>query len=229
LTYRNALLAPKRKLASRIALRSRSNDEQSTVNNKSELSGRPGRNWKLVLGFGALSVLVGAALVIGGAAGLAWTSTEEFCIGCHEMRDNVYAEYKGTIHDTNRSGVRAVCTDCHVPREPGPLIIAKIKASTEVWGHLTGAIDTKEKFDAARPHLAQNVWRRMQANDSHECRNCHKADKMNSELQSEKARARHAKGLADGLTCIDCHFGIAHNEPEGPGPKELRAAATKQQ
>jgi len=125
--------------------------------------------------------------------------------------------------------VRAVCTDCHVPREPGPLIIAKIKASTEVWGHLTGAIDTKEKFDAARPKLAQNVWRRMQANDSHECRNCHKADKMNSELQSEKARARHAKGLADGLTCIDCHFGIAHNEPEGPGPKELRAAATKQQ
>jgi hypothetical protein len=45
------------------------------VNNKSELSGRPGRNWKLVLGFGALSVLVGAVLVIGGAAGLAWTST----------------------------------------------------------------------------------------------------------------------------------------------------------
>jgi cytochrome c-type protein NapC len=23
------------------------------------------------------------------------------------------------------------------------------------------------------------------------------------------------------MTCIDCHFGIAHNEPEGPGPQEL--------
>ena len=64
-----------------------------------------------------LLVVIGAVMA-GGAAGLAWTNTEGFCIGCHEMRANVYAEYKGTIHDTNRSGVRAVCSDCHVPREP---------------------------------------------------------------------------------------------------------------
>ena len=46
-----------------------------------------------------------------GAAGVAWTNTEAFCIGCHEMKNNVYAEYKGTIHDQNRTGVRAVCSD----------------------------------------------------------------------------------------------------------------------
>jgi cytochrome c-type protein NapC len=185
------------------------------------------RNWKAILGFGVVAVLVGMVLVIGGAAGLAWTETEAFCTGCHEMRDNVYAEYKGTIHDTNRSGVRAICSDCHVPREPGPLIATKIRASAELWGKLTGVIDTKEKFEAHRAALAQRVWKRMQANDSHECRNCHVAEKMNSELQSEKAQARHAKGKAEGLTCIDCHFGIAHKEPEGPGPLELRAAASK--
>lgn len=28
--------------------------------------------------------------------------------------------------------------------------------------------------------------------------------------------------LAMGLTCIDCHFGIAHHEAEGPGPQELK-------
>ena len=28
------------------------------------------------------------------------------------------------------------------------------------------------------------------------------------------------------MTCIDCHFGIAHKEPEGPGPQEMKAAAT---
>ena len=39
---------------------------------------------------------------------------------------------------------------------------------------------------------------------------------MNNELQSEKARARHEKAKAEGKTCIDCHFGIAHPEPEGP-------------
>ena len=197
------------------------------MNNKSDVPGKIGRNWKLVLGFGVLSVLGGALLVIGGAAGLAWTETEAFCTGCHEMRDNVYAEYKGTIHDTNRSGVRAICSDCHVPREPGPLILRKMAATFELWGHLTGAIDTKEKFEAQRATLAHRVWKRMKETDSHECRNCHYADKMNGELQSEKARARHAKGKAEGMTCIDCHFGIAHQEPEGPGPQEMTAAAKK--
>lgn len=165
--------------------------------------------------------IVAAVLVVGGAAGLAWTNTEKFCIGCHEMRDNVYAEFKGTIHDTNRTGVRAVCSDCHVPREPGPLILRKINASWEVWGHLTGVIDTKEKFEAHRTQLAHKVWKRMKETDSLECRNCHKRDSMDSEKQSERARSRHAKGVAEGKTCIDCHSGIAHKEPSGPGPSEL--------
>jgi len=190
-------------------------------------AGTTRRNWKAIVGFAFGIMLLTVLATIGGAYGLAWTSTEEFCIGCHEMRDTVFQEYKETIHYKNRSGVRAVCTDCHVPREPLPLIRAKLGATLELWGHLTGRIDTKEKFEAHRTQLAHNVWRRMQKNDSHECRNCHVADKMNSELQSEKARARHAKGKAEGLTCIDCHFGIAHKEPEGPGPQELRAAAKK--
>lgn len=191
------------------------------MNNKTEAVGKIKRNWKLLLGFGVVALFAGVLLVIGGAAGLAWTETEAFCTGCHEMRDNVYAEYKGTIHDTNRSGVRAICSDCHVPKEPWPLIRRKMAATFELWGHLTGAIDTKEKFEAQRATLAHRVWKRMKETDSHECRNCHYADKMNSELQSEKARARHAKGKAEGMTCIDCHFGIAHKEPEGPGPQEM--------
>jgi cytochrome c-type protein NapC len=170
----------------------------------------------IVVGLGA------GALVVAGAAGLAWTNTESFCIGCHEMRSTVYAEFKDTIHDKNRSGVRAICPDCHVPREPGPMILRKMRATFELWGHFTGVIDTPEKFESHRALLAQRVWRRMKQTDSLECRNCHKADAMSSELQSEKAQARHAKGKQEGLTCIDCHFGIAHKEPEGPGPKEMK-------
>lgn len=165
---------------------------------------------------------VSATLVVGGAAGLAWTNTEKFCIGCHEMRDNVYAEYKGTIHDTNRTGVRAVCTDCHVPREPVALIKRKMRASLELWGHFTGVVDTPEKFEAHRSKLAQNVWRRMKETDSLECRNCHHVEKMDVAKQSERAQARHKTGTAEGKTCIDCHFGIAHKEPEGPGPAEMK-------
>jgi cytochrome c-type protein NapC len=197
------------------------------MNNKSESIAELKRNWKLILGIGAVSLFAAVLLVIGGAAGLAWTSTEKFCIGCHEMSSTVYAEYKDTIHDRNRTGVRAICTDCHVPREPGPLIARKMAATFELYGHLVGVIDTPEKFEAHRPAMAQKVWKRMKETDSHECRNCHIADKMDTDKQSEKAKARHAKGKAEGSTCIDCHFGIAHKEPEGPGPQEMKVKATK--
>ena len=172
----------------------------------------------IVLGIFAVAF----GFMIAGAAALAWTNTEKFCIGCHEMRDNVYAEFKGTIHDVNRTGVRAICSDCHVPREPGPMMIRKVRATFELWGHFIGKIDTKEKFEAHRAEMARSVWKRMKETDSHECRNCHHFDKMDADKQSEKAKARHEKGRAEGKTCIDCHFGIAHKEPEGPGPSEIK-------
>jgi len=178
----------------------------------------------LVAGGVVLGLAVAGVLLAGGAYGLAWTNTEGFCISCHEMRDNVYAEYQDTIHDKNRTGVRAVCADCHVPRAPGPMLKRKFEATFELWGKLTGVIDTKEKFKAHRYEMAKRVWTHMKKTDSLECRNCHHENKMNSEAQSEKARSRHEKGRKEGLTCIDCHFGIAHSEPEGPGPQELKIA-----
>jgi len=177
--------------------------------------------WKLVLGLAVGLLIFSVSVGISGAYVLAYTSTEEFCVGCHEMSYN-YAEYKGTIHDTNRTGVRAICTNCHVPHEPWPLVLAKIKASKDVYyTYISPSIDTKEKFEAKRSVMAQRVWRDMKASDSHQCRSCHRADKMSADLQSAKAQARHAKGKAEGKTCIECHFAIAHKEPDGPGPAEL--------
>ena len=179
---------------------------------------------RLGLGVAVVAVLVAGVLLATGAAGLAWTNTEGFCIGCHEMRDNVYAEFKDTIHDKNRSGVRAVCADCHVPREPGAMLVRKVAATFEIWGKLTGVINTKEKFEKHRYAMAVREWTRMKQNNSQECRNCHHFEAMDAEKQNEKARARHEKAKAEGTTCIDCHFGIAHTEPDGPGPKELKIA-----
>lgn len=181
----------------------------------------------LTAGIALTALVIAGLLMTAGAAGLAWTNTEQFCIGCHEMRDNVYAEFKGTIHDTNRSGVRAICSDCHVPREPGPLILRKMRATFELIGHFRGVIDTKEKFAAHRSMLAHRVWERMLDTDSLECRNCHKRESMSAEKQSEKARARHARATKEGMTCIECHYGIAHGEPDGIGPQELKEARLK--
>ena len=72
------------------------------------------------------------------------TNTMEFCISCHEMHDNVYQEYKKTIHYMNRTGVRAICSDCHVPRDWTHKMIRKVQASQEIWGKLTGSISTPE-------------------------------------------------------------------------------------
>lgn len=143
------------------------------------------------------------------------TNTERFCISCHEMYDNVYQEYKETIHYTNRTGVRAVCTDCHVPKEWTPKMIRKVMATRELYGKLTGSINTREKFEARRITLARREWKRMKGNDSLECRNCHSLESMAPELQKQRARKQHEMALRDGDTCIDCHKGIAHHKPSG--------------
>ena len=178
---------------------------------------------RLGLGVAAVVIFLSGILMAGGAAGLAWTNSEKFCAtSCHEMTDNVYKEFKGTIHDKNRSGVRAICSNCHVPHEPLPMLKRKFEATFELWAKLIGRIDTREKFEARRYELATHVWKRMKQTDSLECRNCHRDDAMDPEKQTEKARARHLKMKAEGMTCIDCHFGIAHHEPDGPGPQELK-------
>ncbi|PCH93710.1 MAG: cytochrome C552 [Gammaproteobacteria bacterium] len=139
------------------------------------------------------------------------TNTTEFCIGCHEMKDNVYQEYKPTIHYSNRTGVRASCSDCHVPRPWIHKVVRKIEASREVFYWLTGKIDTKEKFEEHRLDLAKKVWNDMKRTDSRECRNCHNFESMNPEFQKPRARKQHLNAFEAGQTCIDCHKGIAHH------------------
>jgi cytochrome c-type protein NapC len=138
------------------------------------------------------------------------TNTMPFCISCHEMRDNVYKEYKTTIHAQNRTGVSASCSDCHVPKDWVHKVVRKIEASNELFHHFLGSIDTPEKFDQKRLKLASNVWRSMKATDSRECRNCHTIESMNPEFQRPRARKQHMEAMKNGNTCIDCHKGIAH-------------------
>jgi cytochrome c-type protein NapC len=171
------------------------------------------------LGFLTLGGFI-AGIIFWGAfnTALEATNTEAFCTGCHEMRDNVYAELKTTIHFSNRSGVRAKCSDCHVPHNWTDKIARKMQASKEVWGKIFGTIDTREKFEANRRRLAENEWRRLKANDSLECRNCHNFEYMDFTRQSKRAMDQHSTALASGeKTCIDCHKGIAHHLPDMKG------------
>jgi cytochrome c-type protein NapC len=173
----------------------------------------------------AVGLILGLTAFFSAGSFMVYANSEKFCAtSCHEM-SYLAVEHKGTIHDTNRTGVRATCNDCHVPHGYITNYLAKLNLFNDYWGHfVTHSIDSKEKFEAKRAELAAKVWVYMKQNDSRECRHCHTTAKMDAEKQTEKAKARHEKLRTEGLTCIDCHFAIAHAEPNGPGPKELFAA-----
>jgi len=166
-----------------------------------------------VFSIAVVSLILGIILWGGFNTALEETNDMEFCISCHEMRDNVYPEYKKTIHYSNRAGVRATCSDCHVPKAWGYKLLRKIEASRELIGKLTGVIDTAEKFEAHRMKLATREWARFKASDSRECRNCHSFDAMRKSVGNQLSYPKHIKAKEDGKTCIDCHRGIAHLLP----------------
>ena len=166
-----------------------------------------------VLSLVAVGAVIGALGLLGFDAVMHATSTDQFCTSCHEM-DIPRAQLEKTSHFANASGVAAGCADCHVPREFGPKMIRKIEAAREVWGSLTGIIDTPEKYEAHAPAMKEREIARLRKNDSQECRNCHEASRMLVAVQSSKAQKYHGAMERRGKTCIDCHAGIAHPENE---------------
>lgn len=170
----------------------------------------------------AIAAFAGGVIFWGGFNwALEATNTEKFCISCHEMKDNVFVEYKNTVHYSNKTGVRASCPDCHVPKDWKHKMVRKVQASQELVQKALGKIDTPEKFNAHRLELSSRVWRAMKTTDSRECRNCHKFEYMEYSQQEPRASSLHQKALTEGKTCIDCHQGIAHRLP----PKAQEAYA----
>lgn len=175
--------------------------------------------WRPSLRYG-----LGPLLVVGAVGGvifwggfntfMEYTNTMGFCISCHEMRDNVYQEYKETAHYNNPSGVRAVCADCHVPRPWVDKFVRKVRATNELYHKAVGTISTKEKYEAHRATMAKRVWATMEANDSQECRNCHSYEAMAFHQQSKEGAERMQEAQDTGETCISCHKGVAHRLPD---------------
>jgi nitrate/TMAO reductase-like tetraheme cytochrome c subunit len=167
---------------------------------------------------------LGFIFIVGGIAGVVfwggfntymeYTNTLEFCIGCHEMRDHIFEEYKTTVHYKNASGVRVICSDCHVPKAWAPKLLRKIRATNELFHHFRRTITTPESFADKHLELAQSVWTGMETSDSRECRNCHSFDAMDLEKQRRRPQQKHAAAMEQGKTCIDCHKGIAHPLPD---------------
>lgn len=167
----------------------------------------------LSAGFLLIAGFMGGIIFWGGFHwSLELTNTEEFCTSCHTMETNL-GEYRQTIHYNNHSGVRAICSDCHVPHEWQYKMKAKIMAVKDVYHEVLGTISTPEKYEEHRLAMASAVWKKMKASDSRECRNCHAFDYMDFTIQETRAADSHQRAIDENMTCIDCHQGIAHDLP----------------
>ena len=154
------------------------------------------------------------SLLLSGVALHPKLSSTKFCLSCHEM-NTPYEEYQKSVHYMNPSGVRAECSSCHMPPTIVPKMVRKIKSLNQVYGHLTGVLDTKAKFGKERARMAEMVWADMKANDSQECRSCHNQEGfVLAEFNNPKKAERMKEGLAENQTCIDCHKGVVHKMPD---------------
>ncbi|HMK85396.1 MAG TPA: NapC/NirT family cytochrome c [Steroidobacteraceae bacterium] len=176
---------------------------------------RPRRRYLLGIPLGGLIALIlGIGIAGGFMAALKRTESVSFCTSCHEMQQPMQ-ELTQSMHYLNVPGIRATCADCHVPPTFWAGLWRHIEASGEVWGHLTGKLDTPAKYESERRDLAEKIWRELKANDSAQCRRCHTLAAMALDKQDPIAAKRHSlKYLAQThQTCIDCHKGVAHTLP----------------
>jgi cytochrome c-type protein NapC len=185
----------------------------------------PSARWS-VFALLLVGLVAGAVGVVGTQVAVAVTGTNEFCgNACHSHTKFVYPEYKESVHGSNRTGVQATCSDCHIPHSyPAKLIYKANAGIRDGIAEIQGVISTKEKFEAKRWEMANHVWDEMRANNSANCRTCHTPESMNSAKQSEDAVKQHKKFASGKATCIDCHTGVAHKEPEEPATAKPTAA-----
>jgi len=187
----------------------------------------PSARWS-VFALLLLGVVAGFSMTVGTQVALAVTGTDEFCgTACHSHANFVYPEHKLSAHYANRTGVRAMCVDCHVPHTyPAKLIYKARVGVTDAIAEARGVISTQEKFDKERWRMANIVWTEMRDNNSANCRTCHDPAAMASDKQTDDAKKQHKKFTSGKATCIDCHTGVAHKEPEEPkAPSTAPAAA----
>ncbi len=164
---------------------------------------------------GLLAFLLGIGVWVGFLGGVKYTETDAFCTSCHEMKQP-YQELTHSVHFSNPLGVQASCGNCHVPPTFFAGMWRHIQAYKEVWGHVRGELDTPAKYEARRSALAQVIWTELKANDSAECRSCHTPAQMAFAKQPPAAAEAHQALILpnSGMTCIDCHHGVAHTLPK---------------
>ena len=164
------------------------------------------------------------------------TGVQATCADCHVPKEflpklgakimaakDVYHWLLGTIEpDTTQmiKGDEGQCADYFMPLKEGSDYCVPNYGEAYSEDMSDEASERRQaalsKYNAYRWKMASSVWAKMEANDSRECRSCHNFNNMALESQGRSARNKHARATGKGQTCIECHKGIAHIEPDEP-------------
>ena len=78
-------------------------------------------------------------------------------------------------------------------------------------------------WSAERARLAYAARDWFRGNDSATCRGCH--EEASIQPQRKRGQRQHAEARDTGMTCIDCHYNLVHDEIE-PRESFLDSAGT---
>lgn len=153
-------------------------------------------------------IFVACAALAGG--GVAYTSSTDFCLSCHEMR--VYQEeMRFSSHAKDAQGQAIGCRQCHIPSgNIARMLGAKAWLGIrDVWVH---SVDGGDDLNRA---AMQPVARRF--TDDANCRACHQNLTKNAKNDgpvSEEGRLAHenyeGKNGQSRSGCVGCHRNLAH-------------------
>ncbi len=176
-------------------------------------------------GFSILNKTMAIVFIVGGIAGIIFalsaeemdrlTTTDEFCTSCHAMQIYIAnAEtYKTSSHQMTASGVRAGCADCHIPTG---LVVATythvVNGISDIWGQIRHDYENPETWKAEKARLAYAVRDWFRNNDSITCRGCH--EEASIKPRRKRGQRQHTEARESGMTCIDCHYNLVHEEIE---------------
>jgi nitrate/TMAO reductase-like tetraheme cytochrome c subunit len=173
--------------------------------------------WRtLSLFFVGWGVAIGGLLVTNRS--ITYAGTNEFCgTACHTMKP-AYDSYQRSVHFTNAAGVRASCSDCHIPYESArnnggwqwlQLVAFKARVGlTDAVSEFRGTISTQEKWKTERPRLGKQVHEFVQRNDSLTCRGCH--DLRAFSTGTMQTLVHDDSMSAKKVDCVSCHAGMGH-------------------
>ena len=154
-------------------------------------------------------VLVAICLIVFLSLSMARTSTTEYCISCHEMKD-YKDELEKSSHAVDKDKNPIQCHQCHIPHSIGPkyLTVKIVLGIRDMFIHYFG-----DPEDLNRREM-QKIARRFMPDEN--CLSCH--EDLNKDVKdkeiSEIGKLCHEAYLGENGTtkrrCAGCHFNMAH-------------------